>query len=209
MSAFPTLTAASGAALALVVLTPGMARAQTVVHELDPRTGMTAQPSDTRLDFLNVGPILSLVGGFAHATGIGVEGSWIEYSSGLLPSLGYGAFAQAQLYDGKYFRGAAGAELAVGPAGGELGLSFRQSDGTYASTLAVHASAFLSIGYLYLAVRASPQLFALPTSEPSFGFETAFTVGLKLPIAIHGRDPSGLAIQAGSPWCPRAGQASC
>jgi hypothetical protein len=171
------------------------------VHEHDPVTGADAKAPGLRVDYLSVGPILSLVGGYHHATGIGFEASWMGYPTGKIPSFGIGAFFQGQLYDGQYVRTAAGAQASAGPVGVEVGLGFRQADGTYASTVSTHTSVFLSIAYFYMAFRASAQLFALPTDEPSFGLETAFTVGLKLPITINGRDPTGYAIQAaGHAW---------
>jgi hypothetical protein len=198
---FASFTAA-GVLFGLLVVRTGEARAQTMdgtgvtVHELDANTGLAVQPPSKRIDYLNVGPLVSLVGGYAHATGIGLEASWIGYPEGRLPSIGYGAFLQAQLYDGKYLRTSAGAQIAAGPAGVELGLAFRQTDGTYASTISPHVAVFLSIGFFYIAVRLSPALVAFPSDEPSFGFETAFTFALKLPIAVNGRDPSGFAVQA-------------
>jgi len=177
------------------------ARAQqtgsVTVHDLDPRTGAAIQPTKLGVDYLDLGPILSLVGGYHHATGIGLEASWIRYPSGELPSFGYGAFLQAQLYDEKYVRAAAGAQATAGPGGAELGLGVRQTDGTYASTVSLHAAGFVSIGYLFVAVRGSVALFALPSNEGSFGFETAFTFGLKVPLTINGRDPTGYAVQLG------------
>jgi hypothetical protein len=195
-------SAAAGVLAGLLLLPAGQARAQesgasgVTVHELDATTGLSVQPPSNRLDYLNVGPIVSLVGGYQHATGIGLEGSWIVYPEGRLPSIGYGAFLQVQLYDEKYLRTSAGAELAAGPAGLELGLGFRQTDGTYASTISPHAAVFLSLGYFYISVRLSPALVAFPSDEPGFGFETAFTFALKLPMAINGRDPSGWVLQA-------------
>ncbi len=196
--------------LALPVVTAGLlssanARADdgasVTVHDLDPHTGAEVKTTDLRVDYLSLGPLLSLVGGYHHATGIGLEGSWMGYPTGRMPSFGLGAFFQGQLYDGRYVRTAGGVQGAAGPAGVELGLGFRQADDTYASTISAHTAVFLSIGYFYFAVRASWQLLALPTNEPSFGLETAMTLGLKVPIAIHGRDPTGYAIQAaGHAW---------
>jgi hypothetical protein len=167
------------------------------VHDLDPRTGAAPEPTKLVVDYLDLGPILSLVGGFHHATGIGLEGSWIRYPTGTIPSFGYGAFVQAQLYDEKYFRTAAGAQFTAGPAGVELGLAVRQGDGTYATTVAVHAAGFLSIGYFLMAFRISEPFLTFPTNQASFGLETAVTLGLKLPLTINGRDPTGYAIQLG------------
>jgi hypothetical protein len=125
----------------------------------------------------------------------------MTYPTGKIPSFGFGAFLQPQLYDEKYFHVAAGGQVSAGPAGVELGLAFRQSDGTYASTVSLHAGGFLSIGYFFMAIQASAQLFALPTNEPSFGLETALMVGLKLPITIYGHDPTGYTVQAaGHAW---------
>ena len=60
---------------------------------------------------------------------------------------------------------------------------------------------FLSVGYLFIAFRFSPEIVAVPTNQPSFGLETAFTIGLKVPITVQGRDPTGYAVQAaGHAW---------
>jgi hypothetical protein len=197
---------ATAAAMAGALVLPSQeARAQAqdgstsiAVHDFDPKTGLSPDAHDKRLDYLTVGALVSLVGGYHHATGLGLEGSWMAYPTGRLPALGYGAFLQAQLYDEKYVRTAAGAQFAAGPAGAELGLAFRQTDGTYASTVSFHGAVFLSLAYIYIAIRLSPQLFALPSDQGSFGFETALTIGFKVPIAIQGQDPTGAAIQAAS-----------
>ena len=182
-------------------LCPAIASAEeagsVTVHDLDPRTGAAPEPTKLTVDYLDLGPILSLVGGYHHATGIGLEASWIRYPSGKIPSYGYGAFVQGQLYDEKYVRTAGGVQVTAGPAGVELGLAYRQTDGTYASTVSVHAAGFLSIGYFFMAFRLSEPFLTFPTNQASFGLETAFTVGLKLPLTINGRDPTGYAVQLG------------
>ena len=74
---------------------------------------------------------------------------------------------------------------------------------TCATTGSLHAAVFLSAGYVVLSFRLSPEIFTFPTytGESGFGLETGFTLALKLPIALQGRDPTGLAVQAnGHAW---------
>jgi hypothetical protein len=168
------------------------------VRELDPKTGAAlGKEDDLSLTYLSIGPLVALVGGAGSTVAGGLEAALMRYPSTQLPGLGVGAFTQAELYAGKYFRGALGVQAVAGVAGIELGLGARQGDGTYASTVSLHAGAFLSVGVLFFSLRLSPAIFAVPSNEPSYGFETAFTLGLKLPIVVHGRDPTGFAIQAG------------
>jgi hypothetical protein len=188
--------------VALVLLAPA-ARAEdsVTVHQLDPRTGADVKQGDSSLAYFTPGALISVVGGYAHATGLGLEGSYLYYPYGKMPSIAYGGFGQLQLYDLKYVRTAIGAQASVGVFGLELGLGFRQGDGIYASTFSTHFGEFLSLGFVTLAVRESVPLIALPTGAASFGFETAFTVKLAVPIAVHGEDPTGVAVRAsGRPW---------
>lgn len=157
------------------------------------------------LTYLSVGPIFSFVdgGSSSEATwALGLEASLDHYAVERIFSFGYGAFAQAQVVSGNDFRCALGGQASLGPAGIELGLAYRQNDAVNASTLSLQASFFLSAGYLYIAFRASPQIVSFGGGgEQGFGLETALTLGIKVPIAIQGRDPTGYAIQAnGHAW---------
>jgi hypothetical protein len=176
-----------------------------IVRELDPKTGAALKQEEKALTYLNVGPILSYVdaANTPPAYSIGLEASLNHYGSERIFAFGYGAFAQLQLVSGKYARGDLGGQVNAGPVGLELGLGVRQADDTYATTCSLHSALFLSAGYLFIAFRFSPALFASAGGAPreSFGLETAFTIGLKLPIAVQGRDPTGLALQAaGHAW---------
>jgi hypothetical protein len=168
------------------------------IRELDPKTGAAVTPEAKSITYLNVGPLLSLVdaSNFPIDYAVGLEGSLNHYGSPRVVGFGYGAFVQAQLVDAKYFRGALGVQGNAGPAGLELGLGLRQGDGSAATTVSFHGGIFLSAGYLVLSFRASPELFAFASGQGGFGFETALGIAIKVPIAVQGRDPTGLAIQA-------------
>jgi hypothetical protein len=188
-------------------LAPALARADesVIVRELDPKTGAAIKPEEKALTYLNVGPILSYVdaANTPPAYEIGLEASLNHYGAERIFAFGYGVFAQLQLVSGKYFHGDLGGQVNAGPVGLELGLGVRQGDDTYATTCSLHTALFLSAGYLFIAFRISPELFASSGGSPreGFGLETAFQIGLKLPIAVQGRDPTGLAIQAaGHAW---------
>ncbi len=190
-----------------VGLAPCIARADdpaVTIRELDPKTGAAIHVEEKSLTYLNLGPILSYVdaANTPPTYSIGLEGSLNHYGVERVFAFGYGAFVQIQLVTGKYFHGDLGGQVNAGPAGLELGLGFRQADETNASTMSLHTAFFLSVGYLVVAFRASPQLASFGSGgEPGFGLETAFTLGLKVPIAVQGRDPTGYAIQAnGHAW---------
>lgn len=175
----------------------GTARAddEVVVHEFDAKTGVDAatEKQNTGVLYFNPGPILSLVGGRVPATGLGVEASAMYFPRATWQSPGYGGFAQAQLYDGKYGRFALGGQAALANLGAELGLAFRQGDDSFVSTLSVHGAVFLSVGFVVLAVRDTLPLNGFGSSL-GFGSETAFTLALKLPIILYGHDRSGWGL---------------
>jgi hypothetical protein len=183
------------------------------VRELDPKTGAAIKEEPKALTYLSLGPLFSFVdansvqstvlgqpstGGYA----IGLEGSLNHYAGErVVFAFGYGLFLQTQLENAKYFRADFGVQGNAGPVGLELGFGIRQGDGTYGTTGSFHGALFLSAGYLVISYRVSPELFSFPSNEPSFGLETAISIGIKLPIALQGRDPTGYAIQAnGHAW---------
>jgi hypothetical protein len=193
---------APAAPVALVVLPATSARADAPedgnveVHEFDPKTGESTVPVPERsgVTYLNPGPILSLVGGRQHALGLGLEISAMHFPAGKWASPGYGAFAQGQLYDGKYTRFAFGGQAALANGGVELGLAYRAGDGDWVSTLSVHGALFISVGVLTIALRDTLPLNGFDRDHLGFGSEVAFTVGLKVPIIIQGHDPTGLSV---------------
>jgi len=169
---------------------------QVTVHEFDPKTGIDSAQArkPTSVLYLNPWAILSLVGGRQPATGIGAEVSAMYFPTGTWKSFGYGAFTQAQLYDGKTGRFALGGQAALANAGFELGLAFRQGDDSYQSTLSVHGALFISVGVLVIAVRDTLPLNGFVQAHMGFGSETAFTFALKLPLVIFGHDKTGWAF---------------
>jgi hypothetical protein len=205
-------------------LEAGVARADdspVTIRELDPSTGAAIKPEAKALTYLSLGPLLSFVDasnirstaglGTTSTLGyaIGIEASMNHYAGQKVFAFGYGAFIQTQLEDEKSFRTDIGLQGNAGPAGLELGLGIRQGSSetcvttTCATTGSLHTAVFVSVGYVVLTFRLSPEIFTFPTyaGESGFGLETGFTVALKLPIALQGRDPTGFAVQAnGHAW---------
>jgi hypothetical protein len=193
-------------ALAIVSNKAWAEDATVTVRELDPKTGAAIKVEEKSLTYLSLGPTISYVdaANTPPAYAIGLEGSLNHYGAERIMAFGYGAFAQLQLVDGKYARGALGGQINAGPVGLELGLGARQTDGTYDSTVSFHGALFISVGYLFIAYVFSPELFSFKTGasqDQGFGLESAFTLGIKVPIAVQGRDPTGFAVQAnGHAW---------
>jgi hypothetical protein len=196
---------------------PVVARADepvVTVHEFDPNGAAASLPDRyVGVSYLDVGPIFSFVDSNAvegtvpgRATawnyGFGLEASLVHYrmqTTSLFgfSSLGYGAFVQTELQQAKYLRCDLGVQGNYGLAGLELGLGMRQGDGTFGTTASAHFGFFLSLGYFVLGYRASPALFSFPSNEPSFGFDTAVSLSLKLPIVVQGHDATNLAWEPG------------
>ena len=183
--------------------TMGGATDNTVeVHDFDTATGQDATMAkrSTSVTYFNPGVLLSFVGGRQHATGWGVEASAMHYPSGTWSSIGFGPFLQAQLYDGKHPRVALGAQGCFANAGAELGLAYRAGDDAYAGTASIHGAIFLSIAFVTLSLRDTLALNGYNdgrTDKMGFGSEVAFSVSLKLPIMVQGRDPAGISIFGG------------
>ncbi|HEY2511860.1 MAG TPA: hypothetical protein VGI39_13420 [Polyangiaceae bacterium] len=205
----PAFTPGMASVLLVLVTAAGLstasgARAEessVTVHELDPKTGLALERPDQSLTYLVPGAGVSLLGGKVSGLSGLVELSLTHYKEPRIPSFGYGAFTQLEMFQGKNFRTSLGAQVSLGPAGAELGLALRAGNGEYATTLSPHLGAFLSIGYFVVGFRISPAIVAFPSNEPSYGLESAFSFTFKLPIAIQGRDPTGWAIQAtGRRW---------
>jgi hypothetical protein len=147
--------------------------------------------------YLAPGFLLTFAGGREPATGAGLEVSYTEFPSGRPGDLGVGGFVQAQSFRGA-MRGALGAQVVYGCFGVELGGAFRRASDGYATTPSIHGAAFLSLGFLSLALRESIPLIREDTDgKPGYGFETAFVLGLKLPLHVHGRDRTLYAIFGG------------
>jgi hypothetical protein len=172
------------------------------VHDFATASGQDATMAkrSTSVTYLNPGVLLSFVGGRQHATGWGVEVSAMHYPTGTWQSFGYGPFLQAQLYDGSHPRVALGGQACLANFGGELGLAYRGGDDAYAGTASVHGAIFLSIAFVTLALRDTIALNGYNdgrSQKMGFGSEVAFSVSLKLPIMIQGRDPAGFSIFGG------------
>ena len=140
---------------------------------------------------------------------IGLEASLNHYARQKVFAFGYGAFIQTQLEDGKYFRSDIGVQGNAGPAGLELGLG--NSPGASETCVPRPAprpaasippcSSRSGISSSRSASRRSSSPSRRTRASRASVSRRAFTVALKLPIALQGRDPTGLAVQAnGHAW---------
>lgn len=100
-------------------------------------------------------------------------------------AFGIGAFLQAQSYSGSYGRYAAGFQFGTS-LGVELGYAYREAHAGLPAVPAVHGGTFLSLGILVLGLRLSAPLRT--ESAAVIGTEGAFTLALKCPIPVHGKD---------------------
>ena len=99
----------------------------------------------------------------------------------------FGAFGQIEASnpDG-HARAAFGAQGNYMYFGAELGGVLEGGSGPYASSIGLHVAPFVSIGVLYLALRAEVPFATTSGSGTPYGPGLAFVLGLKAPIPLDG-----------------------
>jgi hypothetical protein len=149
--------------------------------------------------FVSLGAIGDVGGHFADSapgTGVVTAGGfelsathWLGHVGDVLEDskVAVGGFAQIEAAnpDG-HARGAAGFQASYMFIGSELGASLEQGRGPYATSAGVHFAPFVSLGVLYLALRAEMPVAAMSSGGTLYGFGLAFVVGLKAPIPLDG-----------------------
>ncbi|MBI5514655.1 MAG: hypothetical protein HY909_12845 [Deltaproteobacteria bacterium] len=174
---------------ALGVLLPAGAQAQTA-----PQAPATPQFAPTALGFLSPALVYSNVWGRSPAHGVGAELAY-SYHPRAARRLVLGAFTQGQVYTDGSLRFAGGLQTGYGPFGVELGLAHRTGTDDFRASTGLHVAPYLSLGVLSVALR-----FTVPLNDtqgaPNSGVaslgqgpETALTLGLRIPVRVHGQLP--------------------
>lgn len=147
----------------------------------------------------------------ATAHGFELSAHWLRKDS----PVGLGAFGQVQRYSDRSVRFAGGAQATFSILGLELGYAHRgegeapaprpdlayglpAAHTTIGSTSGVHVAPFVSLGFVYFAYRWTLPLARGPS--PAHGAESAFTVGVKIPIPTSGDLLRGLEGVVSPPW---------
>jgi hypothetical protein len=194
--ALSALAASVGLSLSSIARAGDDNNGEVKVHEFDVAGDATAatKPHETHGTYLSPGPLLSFVGGAHSAIGYGGEISVMSYKPHVdWLSLGFGGFANFQLYDGSVPHFALGGQFAFGVVGGELGFGYRSGADGYASTWSVETAIFVSLGPLVFGVRDAPQVMAFGANG-GYGNESAIFVAVKAPFIIDGYDATDMAI---------------
>jgi hypothetical protein len=148
--------------------------------------------------FLAVGAFGDVGGHFGHGnpgTGVAMAGGlelsaihWAGRVGEVLESARYGLGGFAQLEavrpDG-HARGALGIQANLMAVGMELGVVMERGSGPYATSAGLHVAPFVSLGIVYLGVRAELPVASM-SSGTVYGPGLALVLGLKAPITLDG-----------------------
>ena len=137
--------------------------------------------------FLSAGYIGSFIGGANPATGHGAEASLIvHFSSDPGASIALGPVLQLQNYsEPNHLRFAGGAELAHVFCGLDVLYAYRSQAGDHAGTHGLSLGPYVTLlGIVHVAGRFTIALS--PSDEAGFGNEYGITLGLKVPLLVHG-----------------------
>lgn len=138
-------------------------------------------------NFLGVGPIF----GFTKHIGepvsgvLGIELSYVRYPYAAY-GFGIGGFAQAQTVGFDHGRFAFGSQFNFMMFGAEVGAYLEEGHGNRAMTVGLHASPFVSIGFLSAAMRIAVPLGTLTAGDP-YGIDLGLVFAAKLPIPLDGQ----------------------
>ena len=123
------------------------------------------------------------------STAIGAELAYSYCFSSNLPEAGFGPYAQADVLIGEDSSHFAGGLRAGKYFGFDLGYAYRGHLRAQPGFTAVEVGVFLGLGS-HLALGGRVSLPLTSAAQQTFGNETAFTLTLKAPGLIHGREPS-------------------
>ena len=169
---------------------PSAARAEPPAA---PPVEAPAEPSRIRRylpqarNFVGVGPIFGLTGHVDSPVAgvLGVELSYVRYPVGAF-GFGLGAFAQAQSVGLTHGRWAVGPQINFMMFGAELGAFIEEGHGGRATTIGLHASPFVSIGFFSAALRIGIPVGTLAEGTP-YGLDLGLICAIKAPIPLDGQ----------------------
>lgn len=190
------LWASTFAALAIFAL-PAYSFAEPKAKETaQPRVVSSAKPvvvlpressRQQAKNFVSIGPIFGFTGHLdTPVTGIlGAELSYVRYP-GAAFRFGIGGFAQAQTVGFTHARFAFGPQFNFMMFGAEVGAYLEEGAGKYATTVGVHASPFVSLGFFSAAFRLAVPLGTL-TEGDSYDIDLGLVCAIKMPIPLDGQ----------------------
>jgi len=155
----------------------------------EPSGGGGASRSNPRQakNFVGLGPLFGITG---HVDGtiygaLGFELSYVRYPVEAF-GFGLGAFAQAQSVGFTHGRWAFGPQINFMMFGAELGAYLEEGYGTRATTIGLHASPFVSIGFFSAALRIGVPVSAFSEGTP-YGLDLGLICAIKAPIPLDGQ----------------------
>ncbi len=159
--------------------------------ELPPAPAPAPPPTRSSLrqakNFVGIGPLFGLTGHVDGApTGaLGFELSYVRYPVESF-AFGLGAFAQAQSVGFTHGRWAVGPQINFMMFGAEIGAFLEEGYGKRATTLGLHASPFVSIGFFSAALRIGIPVSAFSEGTP-YGLDLGLICAIKAPIPLDGQ----------------------
>ncbi|UQA58464.1 hypothetical protein [Polyangium aurulentum] len=145
----------------------------------------TVAPRQAR-NFVGVGPIFGITGhtDMPIAGVLGVELSYVHYPTQAF-IFGLGGFAQAQTVGFSHGRWAIGPQINFMMFGAEIGAYVEEASGARATTLGLHASPFVSLGFFSAAFRLAVPVGTMSEGEP-YALDLGLVCAIKLPLALDG-----------------------
>jgi len=138
-------------------------------------------------NFVSVGPIFGFTGHLdTPVTGmLGVELSYVRYPASAF-RFGIGGFAQAQTVGFAHGRFAFGPQFNFMMFGAEIGAFLEEGIDKRATTVGLHASPFVSLGFFSAALRIAVPIGTLTEGQPH-GIDLGLVGAIKLPIPLDGQ----------------------
>jgi len=177
---------ASFAGLAALA-TPAIAAADEAAEAPPSTPPRRTQDLRQAKSFVGLGPLFGLTGHVDTAVAgvLGFELSYVRYPVEAF-GFGLGAFAQAQSVGLSHGRWALGPQFNFMMFGAELGAFVEEGQGARATTIGLHASPFVSMGFFSAALRIGVPVSALSEGTP-YGLDLGLVCAIKAPIPLDGQ----------------------
>jgi hypothetical protein len=137
-------------------------------------------------NFVGVGPLFGITGhtDTPIAGILGVELSYVHYPTQAF-IFGVGGFAQAQTVGFSHGRWALGPQINFMMFGAEIGAYVEEGVGPRATTLGLHASPFVSLGFFSAALRIAVPVGTMSEGDP-YALDLGLVCAIKFPLALDG-----------------------
>lgn len=173
----------AGLAGLVVLLVSGRASAEAAPVEAKEERPKQGQAKN----FVGLGPLFGLTGhtDTPLAGVLGFEISYVRYPAEAF-GFGLGMFAQAQSVALSHGRWAIGPQINFMMFGAELGAYLEEGDFGKSTTIGLHASPFVSMGFFSAALRIGVPVGSFSEGTP-YGLDFGLVCAIKAPIALDGQ----------------------